>query len=127
MKSATTLSKESKTAIVILTAVASLVLCIAACTLPVLIRALRVSTSPPERPFILQDLFPKDLGLPYPWSQADWPPSTPCRAAPLGSHCRSFAALSTYYPFMEFPGGGARLEIHQYISAEDAERDYARL
>jgi hypothetical protein len=28
---------------------------------------------------------------------------------------------------MEFPGGGAGLEIHRYVDAETAERDYARL
>src|SRR3990172_8767003 len=127
MNNAATPRTESKVTVAIVIAIASLALCAAACGLIILTGALRFSPPPSARPFTFEDLFPTDLGLPYPWSHADSPPSAACRAAPLGSHCRSLRALYTSYPYMEFPGGGAGLEIHQYADADAAERDFTRL
>ena len=86
---------------------------------------IRVNPQPPGRD--LEELFVKVAAFPDDWTLSNEPPSSPCRAAPLGSGCESSIALSMRYQYTEFPWGGAFHSIYQYLSDEEASKDFERM
>ncbi len=85
----------------------------------------RLNPQPPGRD--LEELFVKAESFPDDWTLSNEPPSSPCRAAPLGSGCESSISLSMRYQYTEFPWGGAVQSIYQYLNDEEASKDFERM
>ena len=78
----------------------------------------------PHRSIKLTSLFIDESSFPPNIEISELPPSDICKAAPLGSGCKSVEAMgATFY----FPVGLAAEDIYRYASVEAATEDFSRL
>jgi hypothetical protein len=79
------------------------------------------------RDFTLEDLFIDEAAFPEGWEKNPGGPREACRAAPLGSGCRSADAKHLSFSYSKMPSGLASQEVHVYISPAEAAKDFQRL